>query len=66
MDRVTEAKLAFIGTGEVNQRPLKVAHFADDAAVSGLIADGFVEIDGDELVCTIEGWRHLHSRPIDT
>lgn len=65
MDRLVEAKLAFIGSGEVTGRKWLAADFSSDSHISGLITDGFVEIEGQVLICTARGWRHLDSRPID-
>lgn len=65
MDRIAEAKLAFIGTGETSRNLLKAADFADDPHVASLIADKFAVVEGASLICTVKGWRHLDSRPID-
>lgn len=65
MDRAAEAKLAFVGGGETSREPLKSADFADDRHISSLIADKFVAVESGVLICTVRGWRHLDSRPID-
>lgn len=65
MDRLEEAALAFIGNGEVERKPLKAVDFTADKRTDSLITGGYVEVQGENLVCTARGWRHLDSRPLD-
>ena len=65
MDKLDEATLAFIGNGEVGQKPLKAADFTADKHTISLIEGGYAVVEGENLICTARGWRHLDSRPRD-
>jgi hypothetical protein len=65
MDRIEEALLAFVGTGEVQKKPLRLSEQseANQQRVHNLLSEGMVSVEGDSLKVTIKGWRHLDTRP---
>ena len=65
MTRIEEAKLAFVGTAEVECRPYLARDFVADSHFQSLLASGMIEQDGDHLICTMAGWRFLDRRPKD-
>ena len=62
MTRTDEAKLAFVGNGEVLREPLKMSDFADDEGMRDLIREGMVEARDNDLIVTRRGWRFLDTR----
>lgn len=66
MDRVEEALLAFVGTGEVEGKPMLATDFEDNTKnsqrMTHLIETGYVEREGDSLIVTTKGWRFLDRR----